>query len=130
MKVYIKRIDIKRINDGKGVMLVPASDNHDQVFDLLPDEYERLRQNPEFYRLEGGVLVFDEARYQLFFPTKSAPEKIAYLKDQLVATDYKVIKCMEATLAGDLLPYDSVLLHREREKIREQIRYLESGSWA
>lgn len=52
-------------------------------------------------------------------------EKIAVLKAQLAATDYKVIKCSECQLLGMEMPYDVAELHAERQAIRDQINQLE-----
>lgn len=53
--------------------------------------------------------------------------KIELLKDQLSGSDYKVIKCYEASLAGEELPYDFTTLRSERENIRQQINSLETN---
>lgn len=55
-----------------------------------------------------------------------AAEKIAELKKQLSATDYKVIKCAECQLLGEETPYDVALLHAERQVIRDEINKLEA----
>lgn len=52
-------------------------------------------------------------------------EKIAELKKQLSATDYKVIKCAECQLLGQEMPYDVEALHAERQAIRDEINKLE-----
>ena len=52
-------------------------------------------------------------------------QQIADLKAQLVSTDYKVIKCSEAQLVGEAMPYDIVALHEERQKLRDKINELE-----
>ena len=52
-------------------------------------------------------------------------ERIAELKKQLSATDYKVIKCAECQLLGQEMPYDVVALHAERQAIRDEINKLE-----
>ena len=39
----------------------------------------------------------------------------------LAEGDYKVIKCMEAFLCGEPLPYDIVALHAERQTLRDII---------
>ncbi len=46
-------------------------------------------------------------------------------QNELTASDYKIIKCYEYSLAGLELPYDVNALHSEREAIREKIRFLE-----
>lgn len=53
-------------------------------------------------------------------------KQIANLKDSLTATDYKVMKCYEATMVNEVLPYDIELLHSERQAIRVEINNLES----
>lgn len=45
---------------------------------------------------------------------------------ELGSSDYKIIKCMEAFLCGDPLPYDIVALHAERQSLRDIINNLES----
>ena len=55
-------------------------------------------------------------------------EQIAELKAQLTATDYKIIKCSEASLVGEELPYDIITLHAERQVIRDKINELEGSN--
>ena len=66
---------------------------------------------------------------QMYIPNreKSTAEKIADLKKQLAATDYKVIKCAECQLLGQELPYNMEEIHTERQKIRDEINELESA---
>ena len=52
--------------------------------------------------------------------------QIAELKAQLETTDYRIIKCSEAQLVGEELPYDIVALHRERQALRDKINELEA----
>ena len=47
------------------------------------------------------------------------------LRRSLSTTDYKVIKCMEAYLCGEALPYDIEALHAERNAQRNEINKLE-----
>ena len=58
-------------------------------------------------------------------PEKTKEEKIQELKNQLAATDYKIIKCSECQLLGMELPYDIAELHAERQEIRDEINELE-----
>jgi hypothetical protein len=51
--------------------------------------------------------------------------RISSLKEELAATDYKVIKCAEYSLAKLDAPYDIAALHAERQKIRDEINSLE-----
>ena len=58
-------------------------------------------------------------------PTPTEEEQraaeIRRMKRNLDATDYKVIKCLEAVLCGEELPYDIKALHEEREGYRRVI---------
>lgn len=47
------------------------------------------------------------------------PEDLAI--GELNSSDYKIIKCMEAFLCGEPLPYDIVSLHAERQGLRDII---------
>lgn len=47
--------------------------------------------------------------------------RIAELQSQLASTDYKIIKCIECSLAGVELPYDIVELHTARQSLRDEI---------
>lgn len=76
---------------------------------------------------------FDQAHFEAAM-TKNAVEQakaevqnqIYELKAQLSASDYKVIKCMEAQLAGEEMPYDIEVIHAERQAIRDLINALEA----
>ena len=55
-------------------------------------------------------------------------EEIAFLESELSATDYKIIKCYEYSLAGLDLPYDISKLHQERQEIRDKINTIQGGA--
>ena len=78
-------------------------------------DLERVRE----VAVEGTITVED-------IP-ESPEEQIAKLKAQLESTDYKIIKCSEAQLMGEELPYDIAALHAERQTLRDRINELESG---
>lgn len=52
-------------------------------------------------------------------------ERIVRLKQTLDDSDYKVIKCAEAQMAGVELPYNITELHAERQELRDMINELE-----
>ena len=52
-------------------------------------------------------------------------ERIVRLKQALADSDYKVIKCAEAQMAGVELPYNIAELHAERQELRDMINELE-----
>lgn len=51
---------------------------------------------------------------------EAAPEDDRAISN-LAEGDYKVIKCMEAYLCGEPMPYDITLLHAERQALRGKI---------
>ena len=51
--------------------------------------------------------------------------QIKALKEELDNTDYKVIKCYEAFLVGEAMPYNAQDLHTTRQSIRDNINSLE-----
>lgn len=75
------------------------------------------------YLYVDGEYVYDP----LPKPDYEVQEQIASLKAELESTDYKIIKCSEAQLVGEELPYDIVALHAERQALRDRINELQSG---
>ena len=51
--------------------------------------------------------------------------EIERLKNILSDGDYKITKCYEANLLGEQLPYDIMVLHKERQSLRDRINELE-----
>lgn len=75
------------------------------------------------YKEENGKLVqYWEVKVDSVYTQK----KIDNLKEVLSSSDYKVIKCQEAFLIGEQMPYDVDELHKERQSIRDEINRLES----
>ncbi|MDR1980359.1 MAG: hypothetical protein LBQ39_01905 [Tannerellaceae bacterium] len=64
--------------------------------------------------------------YNKVFDVQGVRKKIKDAKDLLSDGDYKIIKCYEATLLGDPLPYDITELHANREMLRGQINEMET----
>lgn len=76
---------------------------------------------------------FDQAHFEAAMAQKEleqakaeAQAQIDELKAQLSASDYKVIKCMEAQLTGEEMPYDIEAIHAERQATRDLINALEN----
>lgn len=94
-----------------------------------------LGTDEEFYKSIGFELLDVEQDWRgCWYLAGYAPEKpqeekdkeeIASLKDELAATDYKIIKCSEYNLAGAALPYDIAELHTKRQLLRDRINELE-----
>lgn len=66
-------------------------------------------------------------KYEKVVDIQKKKKEIAALKQQLSETDYQVIKCYEASLVGEELPYDIQALHNERNLKRAQINTLETN---
>ena len=60
------------------------------------------------------------------FDVQKIRAEIQTLKDELSATDYRVMKCYEASLTGAPLPYDIDSLSTERQLKRDRINELEA----
>lgn len=89
---------------------------------LTPVVLEWSKANEEIAKKEaynGEYIIEDDG------VEKTPAERIAELKKQLSATDYKVIKCAECQLLGQEMPYDLAKLHTERQAIRDEINKLE-----
>lgn len=80
---------------------------------VIPYNYSRG------YNVVDGKVVVEWKAYPNY-------EAIAALKDKLTSSDYKIIKCYEATLAKEELPYDIGELRSERQEIRNEINRLEA----
>ena len=66
-------------------------------------------------------------KYEKVVNTTKIQGEIDSLKTDLSETDYQVIKCYEASLVGEELPYDIQALHKERDLKRAQINTLETN---
>lgn len=97
---------IEAIHDGK---------LHEYVYD--PDRLD----------LDGNLIGYRFYHEPLPEVEPTVEQQIAELKSQLAATDYKVIKCSEAQLAGEELPYSPVELHAERQAMRDRINVLKGS---
>lgn len=75
------------------------------------------------YKEENGKLV---QYWEVKIDSVYIQKKIDNLKEVLSSSDYKVIKCQEASLIGEQMPYDVDELHKERQSIRDEINRLES----
>lgn len=65
--------------------------------------------------------------YEKVVNTTKIQGEIDAIKAELSETDYQVIKCYEASLVGEELPYDIKELHEDRNEKRAQINALETN---
>lgn len=94
--------------------------------DLLDKEQMKA---PEGYIVR--IIPYDAGerisfRYEQERDVTKIRKEIEDLKAQLTNSDYKIIKCYEASLIGESLPYDITHLHRERQGIRDKINEIEN----
>lgn len=92
-----------------------------------------IRKNGKQYinPREEMILADGWEIYEPSQPEESEEEKLEHRAEQaradLADSDYKVIKCMEAYLCGEPLPYDIAELHKERDAQRLTINKFEEG---
>ena len=89
-----------------------------------------IKDGRQYFNPQHDMLIA-EGWVEYVEPIEEATEEydklaeIDNLKEALTMTDYKVIKCMEAYLCGEALPYDIEALHAERNAQRSEINKLE-----
>lgn len=82
--------------------------------------------SPKPYYVEEGNSVLQKWEVVKNDTAKIA-SKISELKGSLESSDYKVMKCYEATIADSTeMPYDVTELTKERQEIRDEINRLEA----
>lgn len=87
------------------------SDNENYTIRLVPYD-------------NGNRISFN---YEKVVNTTKIQGEIDAIKAELSETDYQVIKCYEASLVGEELPYDIKALHEDRNEKRAQINALETN---
>lgn len=95
------------IEDGLG-------NNREEKFQVINPPHEMLIE-------QGWVEYIEPSEEEV-----ANQREVLLLKRILSNTDYKIIKCMEAYLCGEELPYDINALHAERSAQRLQINTLEN----
>lgn len=83
-------------------------------------------KNPQFILNENNEIV-DINEDDSIIREREIRYQINALKQKLSDSDYKIIKCYEASLEHkDIMPYDVDVLIAERDAIRQQINDLEA----
>lgn len=93
-----------------------------------PLDTERMETHEEDYITLAEAVEYEDHigwnyRDEPDFP--KFKREIKSLQDELASTDYRVIKCYEASLVGDPMPYDIQELRTTREAARARINILE-----
>lgn len=108
-----------------------AHDNQSWNGPVIPEGWAAIPDDmevPDSYpfvniTVEDGVVTSMTAR-EVPVPDNT-PQIIAEKKAQLAANDYKIIKCFEAYMCNEELPYDIADLHADRQILRAQINALQ-----
>ena len=101
--------------------IISAVDEIDESKTISDDEDYTIRLVPYD---NGNRISF---KYEKVVNTTKIQGEIDAIKAELSETDYQVIKCYEASLVGEELPYDIKALHEDRNEKRAQINALETN---
>lgn len=129
-------MDLARINEDGILELINDSAYREKDISLIREsgflEFVPSEQ-PQITEGYTAVDSFEEKNGKLCQSWRIEPDKevikakIEVLKQQLSTSDYQVIKCCEASLIGEELPYDINRVHEERQQIRDEINRLEQS---
>ena len=85
-----------------------------------------LNPTEEMLAEQGWVEVVPPIPTEEELARQQREARIWELKDALAQGDYKIIKCAEAQLTGEPVPYDIEALVAERNAMRAEINELEA----
>lgn len=112
---YIKVID--GIKHCKPLSKIVIISNDMQIFN--PTEEMVIKDG--WVKETSEIIELSEEEHEI----NEKNSEIIDLKDNLCSSDYKIIKCMEAFLCNEELPYNINDLHIERNNLRAKINNLE-----
>lgn len=93
---------------------------------IVVDGQVILNPTKEQLQEAGWVEVVPPTPTEEELARQQREQRIWELKDQLAQGDYKIIKCAEAQLTNEPMPYDVAELVAERNELRKQINELEA----
>lgn len=85
-----------------------------------------LNPTAEMLAEQGWVEVVTPQPTEEEIAQQQREQRIWALKDALAQGDYKIIKCAEAQLTNEPMPYDVATLVAERNAMRAEINELEA----
>jgi hypothetical protein len=96
--------------------------------EVTKEQLDEIVKDPILFGVENGLLVSKtrtekEIEDELFHIKKE--HRLPQLKKLLQETDYKVIKCYEAELGNEQMPYNLQELLAERKAWRDEINAIE-----
>jgi Txe/YoeB family toxin of Txe-Axe toxin-antitoxin module len=107
-----------------GLSVEKQSDN-DFIVEATETEFDELNNNLDFMFINGDQVFLDEVLKEKTLNKIAKKQKILELIQELSKDDYKIIKCYEAQLSNNPMPYNIDRLIKQREAIRNQISTLE-----
>jgi hypothetical protein len=93
--------------------------------DLDEETYNFVMKYSTFLKEENGVFILDDIKYNGNITKTVKMEKINELKSLLNNEDYKIIKCYEAQLLQEEMPYNVQELLAQRKAWRDEINAIE-----
>jgi len=131
MKKYIYSInELNRISD----IYEATEENttkffHYKEIDLSDEDFEKIINNPYYGLIDNQIILIPETEEEILAKKESDKitmfSQINSIKIKLVETDYQVIKCYEAQLLQEEMPYDLQELLAQRKAWRDEINAIE-----
>jgi hypothetical protein len=131
MKKYIYSInELNRISD----IYEATEENikkffHYEEIDLSDEDFEKIINNPYYGLIDNQIILIPETEEEILAKKESDRitifSKINSIKIKLAETDYQVIKCYEAQLLQEEMPYNLQELLAQRKAWREEINAIE-----
>lgn len=108
-------------------------DNTGKLFRLIDDGFLEFVSEDKPMTKDGELAIdhFEMKDNRIFQSWSIAVDvdyiekKLQSMKDILATSDYKIIKCFEASLIGVEMPYNVTDLHNQRQLVRDEINRLE-----
>jgi hypothetical protein len=92
----------------------------------IPEEYQDIfGRKFMFFKIIDNNLIYDNQSNLNNLAKKPKYKQLSYLKNLLQETDYKIIKCYEASMRQLPLPYNLEELAAQRDAWRAEINQLE-----
>jgi hypothetical protein len=123
MKFYYKLDNLNRFTF---LSIEKVDDNSIEGWEITKEKYETIRSS--LHGIENGIIVKKE-RTQAEIDAENLHirkhHRIPELKKLLESSDYKIIKCSEAQLANEPMPYNLQELLAQRKAWRDEINTIE-----
>ena len=105
---------------------IEQSEETDIKFEVQSiDEINNYRNNFNFLKYINDKIIIDEELKNSLNLLNDKNNRLNELKHNLEKTDYKIIKCYEAFMRQQPLPYNLEELTTQRDNWREEINQLE-----